>query len=157
MHTTITDGKDPKKELQSYLLSYRATPRSISGKSPAEMLFGRKLKTKLPQLNLKQDSKEMKETRKFHDNKKLKQKAYFDQHKRATHKEVRVGDKILIRQQMTTIKPSFDPRPYEVTKVKGNRITSRRHRHQRVRDKNHIKVVKNRAHDLKPSWDENLL
>ena len=62
--------KIPKKKQQN-LLSYRATPHSTSIKSRAEMLSGRKLKTKLPQLNLTQDSEEMKETRKFHDNKML--------------------------------------------------------------------------------------
>ena len=45
------EGKDYKTELKRYLVSYRNSPHSITGKSPAEMLFGRKLRGKLPQLS----------------------------------------------------------------------------------------------------------
>lgn len=62
--------------------------------SSTELILSRKLKTKLTHLNLTQDSKEMKEIRKFHDAKKLKWPT-----KKATHKELNVGNKILTRQQ----------------------------------------------------------
>lgn len=44
------EGLDYKLELKKYLISYRNTQDSITGKSPAEMLFGRKIRTKLPQI-----------------------------------------------------------------------------------------------------------
>ena len=40
------EGKDWKQELLNFL----STPHTSTGVSPAEMLFGRKLKTKLPEL-----------------------------------------------------------------------------------------------------------
>ena len=47
VHTAIVEGKDPKRELHNYLLQYRATHHTTLGKSSAEVLFGRKIQTKL--------------------------------------------------------------------------------------------------------------
>ena len=50
IHASIAENKDPKKELNRFLLQYRGTPHLTTGRSPAEMLFNRKIKTKLPTL-----------------------------------------------------------------------------------------------------------
>ena len=44
------EKKDWKKEIQTYLLAYRSTPHTVTGKSPAELIFGRQIKTKPPQI-----------------------------------------------------------------------------------------------------------
>ena len=44
----LAEGHCYKTEVQKYLTSYRNTPHSITGKSPSEMLFGRKLRVKMP-------------------------------------------------------------------------------------------------------------
>ena len=75
IHTAITEGKDPKRELHNYLLQYRAT---TLGKSPAEVLFGRKIQTKLPQYHSISHTKELKGMHTHHNNKQLLQKALFD-------------------------------------------------------------------------------
>ena len=49
LHTAAAEGKDPRREVEKYLLQYRATPHPTTGKSPAEMLYNRKIRTKLPQ------------------------------------------------------------------------------------------------------------
>ena len=48
LHTAVAEKKDPRSEISKFLLQYRATPHSTTEMSPAEMLCGRKLKTKLP-------------------------------------------------------------------------------------------------------------
>ena len=50
MRAAQAEKKNWKSELNKYLLAYRSTPHSITGKSPAELLYGRKLSTKLPEL-----------------------------------------------------------------------------------------------------------
>ena len=50
VHTAVVEGKDPKKVVQRYLGAYRAAPHKTTGKSPFEMMFNRKMMTKLPQL-----------------------------------------------------------------------------------------------------------
>ena len=37
-HAAIADGKDPRKEINKFLMIYRATLHSATGKSPSEML-----------------------------------------------------------------------------------------------------------------------
>ena len=39
-----------REELNRFLLAYRSMPHSTTGKSPAELLFRRKLTTKMPDL-----------------------------------------------------------------------------------------------------------
>ena len=74
VHTSVIDGKDPKLEIFNYLLQYRATPHTTTGLSPAEMLFGRKIHTKLPRISVPKESEVDKDVRKKHDRKKLKAK-----------------------------------------------------------------------------------
>ena len=126
LHTAVSENKDPKTELYNYLLHYRATPHSTTGRSPAELLFNCKLQTKLPQIFTVKECDDLKDMRERHDEKRLKQKKYFDIHKRAKTKNIAVGDKVLIWQNKTTLKPLFDPSPYTVTEVKCNRVLAQR-------------------------------
>ena len=118
IHTAIVKGKDPKRELHNYFLQYRATPHTTLGKSPAEVLFRRKIQTELPQYHPTSHTKESKDMRTHHNNKKLLQKALFDKRYKIQPKPVYVGDKVLLTQVKSTIKPPFDPHPYNVIKVK---------------------------------------
>ena len=45
--TSILDRKNWKQQLNAFLLDYRATPHSSTKRTPAELLFGRKIKAKL--------------------------------------------------------------------------------------------------------------
>lgn len=44
------ESRDWRKEIPKFLLAYRSTPHSTTGKSPAEMLFNRQIRTKLPEI-----------------------------------------------------------------------------------------------------------
>ena len=154
VHTSIIERKDPKSELYTYLLHYRATPHGTTGVSPAEMLFNRKLRTKLPQIHVEKESDTRRKIREDHDKKKMSQKKYFDKRHRATKKEIKVGDKALIKQIKSTTKPPYDPHPFVVHGIDGNKITmSREDGATRVRDKNQVKILKDRPESLIPSWE----
>ena len=58
VHTSITEGKDPKKELNTYLPHYRSTPHITTNKSPAELLFGRRIQSKLPQFHSQTETRD---------------------------------------------------------------------------------------------------
>ncbi|XP_033109892.1 uncharacterized protein K02A2.6-like, partial [Anneissia japonica] len=85
------EGKDWKKELRVYLFAYRTTPHSVTGQTPAEMMWNRKLRTKLPEL----------EDNIVHDEdvsdrdavSKLKNKLYIDEKRGAKAREMCEGDK----------------------------------------------------------------
>ena len=153
IHTSVAEGKDPREELHKYLLHYRATPHPTTGKSPAEMLNNRKIRTKLPQYFKMNEGPEASQIRKEHDAKKMIQKKNFDKGRRVQQKVVKTGDKILVKQQKSTTKPPFDPKPYTVVHVDGNQIEAERDGKFRRRDKNSVKILKKRPQYLIPSWD----
>ena len=51
LQITQTKGKQWKKEVRKYLIAYRSTPHVTTVVSPAELLFGRKIWTKLPEFH----------------------------------------------------------------------------------------------------------
>ena len=153
VHTSVIDGKDPKLEIFNYLLQYRATPHTTTGLSPAEMLFGRKIHTKLPRISVPKESEVDKDVRKKHDQKKLKQKDQHDKRHQAKEKLVEIGDQVLIQRKKSTVNSPFDPDPFTVTGVDGNKVSmERKDGTSRIRDKNQIKVVPKRPKDLIPTW-----
>ena len=48
----ILKKADWKKEFNNFLTAYRSTPHSVTNISPAELIYGRKLDTNLPELSL---------------------------------------------------------------------------------------------------------
>ena len=50
------EGRDWRKALQDFLFQYRVTPHTVTGVSPAQLLMGRKLRDKLPQVQFSRDS-----------------------------------------------------------------------------------------------------
>ena len=48
VHTAVIEKQDPRKRVNKFLLAFRATPHKVTGRSPAELPYGRKTMTKLP-------------------------------------------------------------------------------------------------------------
>ena len=154
VHTATVEGKDPRKEINTFLLQYRSTPHSTTGKSPAELLFSHKLKTNLLSTAAVVGVKTGQEIRAYHDTKTLEQKLYADKRCRSKSKKIQPGDKILIKQHKSTIKPPFDPNLYELTSIKGSLIKAIRDDAIRIRDKSHVKLLKGRPFNLTPTWQQ---
>ena len=58
MRIAQTERKDWKRALTSYILAYRANPYNTAVVSPAEMVFGRRLRGKLLQMSAASTSDE---------------------------------------------------------------------------------------------------
>ena len=68
-------------------------------------MFGRKMRTKLPQnLQKKKGSDREEEARAKHNQKKERQKKAYDGKKKAKEKKLKAGDEVLIQQQKTSVK-----------------------------------------------------
>ncbi|XP_060599242.1 uncharacterized protein K02A2.6-like [Ruditapes philippinarum] len=50
--TAVASGKNYQSELNKFLLNYRNTPHTATELAPAEIMFGRKLLTKLPKFTV---------------------------------------------------------------------------------------------------------
>lgn len=98
---------DWKKELRRYVTKYWGIDHATTGKSPAELLFNRKIKGKLTQLHA--DYRSDLETRDRNAEVKAKTKAYADKSMNARPSDVQVGDQVLVRQEKKDkLSTSFD-------------------------------------------------
>lgn len=59
INKTAWAGKQWKVELEHVLLNYRATPHSTTGKSPGKLLFGRQIRTYIPEVTVSPDDTEI--------------------------------------------------------------------------------------------------
>ena len=116
-----SSGRDWKSDLQSYLLAYRSTPNTTTGVSPAELLFRRKIRTKIP--DLQQLNADDIEVRDRDSENKGKGKLYADTKRRAVESTIEVGDKVLVKQDRENkFSTPFNPKPYTVVDKAGNSI-----------------------------------
>ena len=90
------EGRNWRSEMDDFLLMYRSTPHSTTGVSPAELLFGRRIRTTIPQL---QEFTVEDEVRDRENERKEKGKVYTDCKRNAHESKIQEGDKVLLRQE----------------------------------------------------------
>lgn len=105
-----------------FLIMYRSTPHTTTGVSPAELMFGRKMRTKLPELG---KSKFVKEEVKEQDAwKKYKDKEHYDKVNQAKESKIERGDRVLVKEPKKNIlSTNFGTGEFTVAKRKGNTVT----------------------------------
>ncbi|KAL9968935.1 hypothetical protein ACROYT_G021086 [Oculina patagonica] len=111
-------GKNWREELNRFLLAYRSTPHSTTGKSPAELLFRSKLKTKMPELvDLEEEKKEVSDQgiRDQDTQRKQSRKDYADKRFHARDRNVREGDTVsLEKKNENKLSSCYENEPYQV-------------------------------------------
>ena len=134
-----------QQQLWPFLRNYRATPHTTTGKAPAEVLYGRNIKTQLPQFDMPdaqshpiQDqiirSKDTQE--------KTNMKRYADKQRHTTHSQIDVGDTVLVKNQTKgKLQPVYIPQPYTVIIRNGSMVTATREGHQITRNVSHFKKI----------------
>ena len=151
VHTAIAMGQDPKVEVRRMLLNYRNTPHASTGKTPAELMIGRQIKTRIPTVMKRANRKKDMEARKYNGEINDRREKEYNKRKHARNTDLKKGDQVLIKQEKTTIKPPYDPRPYTVVEIKGTKITAERDGQTRSRNKAKFKKIWNRPHRLLPA------
>ncbi|XP_031574959.1 uncharacterized protein K02A2.6-like [Actinia tenebrosa] len=122
MKIAKSQGKDWRQEINTYLLAYRTTPHSTTGTSPAELMFGRKIHSKIPDIR-RINSETYQEVRDKDAEMKQKNKDYVDVKRHAKESSIKVGDKILLEQtKQNKLSTNYEPVPYEVTGKFGNQV-----------------------------------
>ena len=123
MKITHAEGKNWIEELPTFLLAYRSTPHSTTGVSPAELLFKRRLRTKLPELSI-DTQMELQSIRDADTLKKMEGKEYADRKRHATESNLGVGDSVLLKQTPTNkLSTPFEPEPYKIVEKSGSQVT----------------------------------
>ena len=120
MKIAQAQGKEWKKEVRKYLVAYRSTPHTTTGVSPAELLFGRKMRIKLPKLKEESTESEMRDR---DGEMKTKTKRYIDKKRNAQESYLAPGDQVLVKQECKNeLSTSFASEPYGVMTKTGNSV-----------------------------------
>ena len=156
LKTAKLDGRPWRQELQRFLLCYRTTPHSTTGVPPAELLFNRTIRGKLPVLKKRVvrrhgEAKEMDEKRQSYNNKR-----YSDKRRHAKKSSIRIGDSVLIRQEKRNkLTANFNSQPYTVTSRKKSEITATsKHGHTVTRNVSHCKLIPRTASESGSESDD---
>ncbi|XP_038060081.1 uncharacterized protein K02A2.6-like [Patiria miniata] len=147
--TAIADHKPWKQTLFQLLRNYRATPHATTGTPPATLLFGRPMRTRLPETTRTTPNPNAKRKDK---RRKAAMKAYADKREHAKHKNITVGDTVLIRRDGMVAKDQtpYHLQPYIVTDTRGSMITARRGSHRVTRNISRFKRINDQP---QPSHD----
>ena len=109
------EGKPWREELLTYPFAYRTTPHSVMGVPPAELMFHRKIKTKLPELPSSDNLTHDEEIRDRDRLRKEKGREYSDYTRSAKPSNIKVGDSVLLRQKkQDKLSTPFKPIPMSV-------------------------------------------
>ena len=114
------EGRNLRLEVDRSLMMYRSTPDTTTGVSPAELLYRRNYRTKLPQLGESTSESEVKDR---DAERKEKGKIYADKKRNAVESNIEAGDKVLMKQdKKNKLSTFFNPEPFRVLQKNGNSV-----------------------------------
>ena len=121
---SVAEGKQWQNELQQFLMMQRTTPHMSTGKTSAYLMFGRELKTKLPEL-VKEKQLIDEDIRDRDYENKTRGKLYADKKRNATEKDLTVGQEVLLQrhEKKDKLETKFETEPYTITDKKGHEVT----------------------------------
>ncbi|XP_058814114.1 uncharacterized protein K02A2.6-like [Topomyia yanbarensis] len=146
-------GKDWRAELCKYLMVYHAAAHSTTGKAPMELMFGRKMRTKLPVVpSTATDYEEVKDRDTVA---KEKGKQYADKRRHATPSSIGIGDQVLAKRPKkdNKLNSDYSPEVFDVLRKDGTDVTIRSTSSgkQFRRSAAHLKVIPRNGNDATDS------
>ena len=123
-------------ELQCFLLAYRTTPHTTTGESPSKLLFGRDIRSKLPDLALFNENPNQPSAVRDNDSaRKQAAKDRSDSRFNAKERDLEPGDKVLVRNDQPTNKLStpFLPTPCKILDRHGDQLVIEKAGHSIIR------------------------
>ena len=112
-----------RREINKFLTAYRSTPQSTTGASPSFLMFGREMKTKLPEL-IRDPEFPYEEVRDNDWQKKLQGKVQADTDRNARESNIQIGDTVLLKaNKINKPTPNFDSIPQTVVEKDGRTVT----------------------------------
>ena len=123
-------------ELQCFLLPYRTTPHTTTGESPSKLLFGRDIRSKLPDLALFNENPNQPSAVRDNDSaRKQAAKDRSDSRFNAKERDLESGDKVLVRNDQPTNKLStpFLPTACKILDRHGDQLVIEKADHSIIR------------------------
>ena len=125
IRAACSEGKDWKREINNFLLNYRATPHTTTQHDPGHVMFGRDIRTKVPELSTSLPVQHTFEKLHVKDTTaKLKMKQHADLTRKAVQPTVKVGDRVLILKalKVNKLSTSYHSEPFTVLHKKGTMV-----------------------------------
>jgi hypothetical protein len=125
--TAYVEGKDPMSALNAALKSYRNTEHAVTKRKPAEWLFGREIRTRLPQLipQTQCEDEESIAAKERIRERGVREKQRHD--KKTREEELKVGMQVLLKyKQKKKGMPRYDPNPFTITELVGRQAVLQR-------------------------------
>ena len=145
--TAILEKRQGQQELHKFLLNYRITPHTTTKVLPAQLLYNRPVKGKLPMLPRKH--KNINRHREARENDQLrKENAMNYANKRRNTKEcdIKVGDLVICMQKKTNkFSSRFNVQSYKVIRVHGSTAVARHGDHFISSNSSFFKKVQQRV------------
>ena len=112
-----------KQELFKFLRNYRSCPHSSTNIAPAQIIFNRKFRTKIPEY--RKELTNPTDIRKTDERSKAMMKNNFDNNIFRKKMDLKTGDKVLVKNRISgKSQPFYDPVPLKITQTKGTMITA---------------------------------
>ena len=133
--TATVERKNLKQQLCAFLRSYRATPHTTTGKSPAELMFQKRpFRVRMPKVSPEYNDKDVRDR---DEAQKLKEKEGADKKKYVKWSNIQQGDLVLVRSNSKRkMDPVYEPLPYTVQSKNGSTITAVREHPRHVIKRN---------------------
>ena len=125
VHAVIAEGKDPKVNLWKSLRNYRNNPHPSTGKTLAELIIVRQLKTRIKTLLSPSSTKVNQEAEREDRDETLASKKRFDKTHKASKQEIKKGEKVVIKEEIKTIKSFLNTKPFTFIDVKGMQVEAK--------------------------------
>lgn len=152
------ESKDLETELQAFLMAYRTTPHATTGETPAKLLLGYEMRTKIP--NVKETNTEIYQHVRDRDaEKKVDQEDYKNMNN-CKMPDMKVGDTVLLKQRkVTKLTPRYADEDFIIMDKNGSQVTvtSKETGNTYIRNTSHLKPIsrKNESEVDRQSCEDN--
>ena len=137
----MVKGEPWKQALSGFLRNYQSMPHPTTGASPAELMFGRPVEIKLPEMSKPCPSDAP--VRQKDISQKEKVTEYAEKRSHAKPTTFKIGNQVLVQQAKTSkLTPPYSPKPYTIIRMKGSQITARNQSHHWITcNSSHFKLI----------------
>ena len=148
------EGKPVRDEVRRGVTAYRATKHATTRVSPNNLMFGRELRGKFPEVNRQPKHQNDTMIRSRDREQKEKMKKYADKRRHTAVMKIKVGDTVFCKQERkNSLTPLYDPVPMVVIGIKGDMITAKNNLKIRTRNYADWKLLKNGCRESLPCDD----
>ena len=119
--TAYIENNDWQQQVYDFLMAYRITPHTATKVAPADLMYQRKIRHSIPDVDTTVNKTELNEHLESNDHMaKLQAKVYKVTRTHAKPNTLQVGDRVLVKQRkLHKITPRFNTNPYYITDMKG--------------------------------------